>query len=186
MKKVFLVLGKSGSGKDTLLNNILESGELDLKRVIRETSRPRRTYEQDGLQYHFKTEKVMRERMGEYLEWDCFNDWFYATHPEALKDGNNFIMTGSPSTLMMLKRFSSEIELNAIFLNVSEDVQFKRLSKRGDSDREVNRRIEADNRDFRSLGKELVKLGTRAQIIDATLSEKTVFLLGLAFIGGSL
>ena len=55
--KVFMIIGKSYSGKDTLLNEILSDKEFcekyNLHRLVRYTNRKKRENEVDGETYHF-------------------------------------------------------------------------------------------------------------------------------------
>lgn len=50
-KVLFCILGKSGSGKDTLTK--LVSKKLDLPLLVSHTTREMRTGEKDGVEYHF-------------------------------------------------------------------------------------------------------------------------------------
>ena len=57
MGKIFYILGKSSTGKDTIYKNILEDETLGLKDIILYTTRPIRDGETDGKSYHFVSEK---------------------------------------------------------------------------------------------------------------------------------
>lgn len=186
MKKVFLVLGKSGSGKDTLVKNIVERGEIGVQRLVRDTSRPRRVMEKDGVEYNFKSASEMRNNMNSYIEWDCFNDWFYATSREAIPEGVS-IMTGSISTYEKLVEEAQDFELYTIYLNIDKETQRERLLLRGDSQEEVTRRISADSRDFAHVYDILsAPENSKVVVLDGTLTENTVFLLSLAFVGSEI
>ena len=58
MGKIFYLIGKSCASKDSLYNIIKQDRELDLKPVIRYTTRPIRDGETDGVGYHFVDEKA--------------------------------------------------------------------------------------------------------------------------------
>ena len=51
MGKIFCVMGKSATGKDTIFQKLLD--KLDLKRIIPYTTRPIRDGEVSGREYHF-------------------------------------------------------------------------------------------------------------------------------------
>ena len=55
MGKIYCVMGKSSSGKDSIYHQIMEKGVLALKPIIPYTTRPIRDGEQDGREYHFCT-----------------------------------------------------------------------------------------------------------------------------------
>lgn len=52
MSRLYIFMGKSAAGKDTLFQKILEE-DLALKQVVPYTTRPVRQGEKDGVAYHF-------------------------------------------------------------------------------------------------------------------------------------
>ena len=80
--KILAIMGKAGSGKDTLLHALLKEPVFaDAKPIISCTTRPIRDYEKDGVDYHFLTvdefqNKVLNEDM---IEATIFNNWCYGT-----------------------------------------------------------------------------------------------------------
>ena len=59
MGKIFCILGKSSSGKDTIFKRILEYEELRLKTLVLYTTRPLRLGEVNGREYWFVTKEQM-------------------------------------------------------------------------------------------------------------------------------
>ncbi|MBO5620242.1 MAG: guanylate kinase, partial [Butyrivibrio sp.] len=57
MGKIFLLMGKSTSGKDTIYRALIKEEEFSLKKVLPYTTRPMRDGEADGVEYFFKTEE---------------------------------------------------------------------------------------------------------------------------------
>ena len=53
MGKIFCIIGKSSSGKDTVYKGLLQRRELGLRRIVPYTTRPRREGERDGEEYYF-------------------------------------------------------------------------------------------------------------------------------------
>ena len=53
MGKIFYLMGKSSSGKDTIYNQLIQKESLRLKKIVLYTTRPRRTGETNGIQYYF-------------------------------------------------------------------------------------------------------------------------------------
>ena len=84
MGKIFLLMGKSTSGKDSIYKNLIQDEALKLKKVVPYTTRPMRDGEVDGVQYFFKSEddfmqlraakKIIEERTyhTKYGEWRYF------------------------------------------------------------------------------------------------------------------
>ena len=84
MGRIFYLMGKSASGKDTLFKKVLEENP-DLKTVILYTTRPMREGEQDGVEYHFCSSEQLQEfeRQGKLIEIRTYQTvlgpWSYAT-----------------------------------------------------------------------------------------------------------
>ena len=53
--KVLALCGKSASGKDTYLKEIMKLSQYPLHEIISCTTRPPRDYEADGVNYYFLT-----------------------------------------------------------------------------------------------------------------------------------
>ena len=60
MGKIFYVMGKSSSGKDSIFKEIKKRMP-ELKDIVLYTTRPIREGETDGLEYHFVGEDTLRE-----------------------------------------------------------------------------------------------------------------------------
>ncbi|MBQ9437721.1 MAG: guanylate kinase, partial [Lachnospiraceae bacterium] len=54
MSKIIFIMGKSGSGKDSIGRRLLERLP-SLRRIIPYTTRPMRSGEKEGVEYHFVT-----------------------------------------------------------------------------------------------------------------------------------
>lgn len=52
MGKIFYIMGKSSSGKDTIYKRLLEDKGLDLCNIVLYTTRPMRQGEQPGREYY--------------------------------------------------------------------------------------------------------------------------------------
>ena len=56
MAKIICLLGKSCSGKDTIYKKLIADESLDLVPLVTYTTRPLRSGEQEGREYHFTDE----------------------------------------------------------------------------------------------------------------------------------
>ncbi len=90
MKTVLAILGKSGSGKDTLCN-FLEQQEIH--RIKRFSTRPMRDGESQGNPYLFVDKDSLcndfLDNQNNYLEMNFFGEWAYATHIDSLEKDIN-------------------------------------------------------------------------------------------------
>src|ERR1700704_2931440 len=88
-RTVLLILaGPAGVGKSTLCDRLVAEVP-GFERVIPATTRPPRTGEVNGRDYHFLSEKQFDEKLvaGEFLEWACVHQKFrYGTLKSAVLD----------------------------------------------------------------------------------------------------
>ena len=95
--KLFIVSGPSGSGKSSLVNDIVNELD-DFIRSVSVTTRPRRKDETSGSQYHFiskdEFERLVEKDM--LLEWAPYAGYLYGTLEsfvsENLSKGKNVIL----------------------------------------------------------------------------------------------
>ena len=103
MGKIFCLMGKSASGKDTIYRQLLLAEELKLKKVVPYTTRPIREREKDGVQYYFVDEDRMREleaegRIIELRSYDTVHGiWYYFTVDDSQVDleNNDYLIIGT-------------------------------------------------------------------------------------------
>jgi guanylate kinase len=130
-----LIVGKRASGKDSI-GKVLESK--GLKKCVFNTTRPKRSNEEEGVDYFFS------ECKGKIMVEESYNDWVYALSEENWNSGDFAIFTPA-----YLKQIPADIREDClvIYLDVPESVRRSRLQSRNDADK-VERRISADQIDF--------------------------------------
>ena len=136
------MVGKGASGKDYARKVLENSGFVY---CVSHTTRPPREEEIDGVDYHFIRDHEMDGAI--FYEYVIFNEWFYGTSMYEFNNSNLFIMT--PSGVSKLKpedRKNSFI----VYFDMDENIRKSRLLERKDADI-VNRRLEADEEDFRNF-----------------------------------
>ena len=70
MGKIFYIMGKSASGKDTVYHRLCDDKSLGLHTVTLYTTRPRREGETDGVEYHFcLLYTSCRRKRSKYSTW---------------------------------------------------------------------------------------------------------------------
>ncbi len=145
-KRIILV-GKSASGKDHLRKRFESRG---FKYAVSYTTRPPREGEIDGKDYIFISEdesKVLIES-GFFYEYVIFNGWVYGTSVSQFYNDNLFIMT--PAGISHIKpedRLSSFI----IYTDIEMSIRMTRLANRNMPGDSMDRRIEADELDFKDF-----------------------------------
>jgi len=145
--KLFIVSGPSGSGKSSLVNDILNKSG-DFIRSVSVTTRPRRKGDISGSQYHFVSDEKFRELIENdmLLEWAPYAGNLYGTPKkfviDSLKEGKNIILVIEVSGAMKVAEKIKDAYL--IFITTSSFKELKeRIRKRGvDSTEKMKERLE--------------------------------------------
>ena len=150
--KIIAIMGKAGSGKDTLLNILMEEEIFkDAFKIISCTTRPIREYEVDGIDYHFITTKEFTDQIlsGEMIEATVFNTWCYGTSVKNLDLNKVNIGVFNPEGVELLKE-RNDIDLTVIYVQANDkDRLLRQLNREENPDcHEIVRRFSADEEDF--------------------------------------
>lgn len=152
--KIIALIGEAGSGKDTLLQNVLSQTN-KLNEIVSYTTRPPREGEVDGVNYHFITGEQFGQKVldGEMLEASCFNDWFYGTGYESLRSDCVNIGVFNPEGIDSMMAHKN-VYIVVYYVRADEKQRLLRqLNREEDPDvREIIRRFTADLLDFEELG----------------------------------
>lgn len=157
MKNLFLICGKSNSGKDTLVNAVVNNAFVkDLKKATSFTTRPKRVGEFDGINYNFITEQDFEEKLiqGEILEYESYfiqsknTNWLYGSTKSELTKGDNVIAIVNPKGLKSILATDLGIKATTIFIDCEDRTRLKRALKRDANVKEIINRYERDERDF--------------------------------------
>ncbi|MBR3634775.1 MAG: guanylate kinase [Lachnospiraceae bacterium] len=161
MGKIFYVMGKSSSGKDTIYKRVMRDKSLGLSKIVPYTTRPIREGEKEGVQYHF-TDKAGFDKLfkaGKVIEhrtYDTFyGEWKYFTVDDGDIDlnKNNYLIIGTPESYMATKKYFGESNVLPILINVDDGVRLQRALNRERKQEtpkyeEMCRRFLADTEDF--------------------------------------
>ena len=161
MGKIFCVMGKSATGKDTIYQKLLSESKLELKRIIPYTTRPIREGEVEGREYHFcnedDVERLSRDgRIVELRAYDTvYGIWKYFT----VDDGNirldeeNYLLIGTLEAYTKIRNYFGKDKVLPIYIEVEEGERLLRAISREKSQdipkyEEMCRRFLADAKDF--------------------------------------
>ena len=149
MKNFIVISAPSGTGKTTLCRKLQERIS-DLEFSISCTTRPKRSNETDGHDYHF----ISREEFEHKLAEDAFaeheevhGNFFYGTLTETLEEArkNNaqILLEVDVKGAISIKSLYPEETVTIFISPPSEDHLRKRLEKRGtDSPQRIEKRLE--------------------------------------------
>lgn len=180
MGKIFCVMGKSSSGKDTLYQMLKK--ELEFDSIVPYTTRPIREGETNGVEYHFVTEEEVAEleEAGKIIELRAYNTvhgiWKYFTADDAQIDleYRNYLMIGTVEAYQKLKAYYGEEHLVPIYIEVDDGIRLQRALNREKLQEqpkyaEMCRRFLADEVDFSE--EKLAEAGIEKRFVNKTLDE---------------
>ena len=161
MGKIFYILGKSSTGKDTIYREICADKNLKLNPVILYTTRPIRDGEKNGITYNFVNEEEYAKikASGRIIEERVYNTmhglWRYFTaEDENLRlDEASYIMIGVLSSYVSIRDYYGEDKVIPIYIEVDDGMRLERALKREQKPEngkyaEMCRRFLADAEDF--------------------------------------
>ena len=161
MYKIIAIMGEAGSGKDSLMQEILKL-EPSFHEIISCTTRPKREKDIEGVTYYFYTPEQFGDRVlhDEMLECTVFNDWFYGTSFDSVRsDGVINIGVFNPTGVESLLA-RPDCRVLVFWIKTNDKIRLLRqLNREEDPDvREVVRRFQADYDDFDDLEFEMTIL----------------------------
>lgn len=138
-KKIFLLIGPSGSGKDTLGEYLKSKG---IPELVSHTTRKMRDGEIDGINYHFISEEEFNKI--ERIEESKYSGNFYALSKSEvdskLKEFNSVFAIVDINGYKQIKEKYPE-ETISIFIEVTLDEMAYRMKQRGDKKEDIAKRI---------------------------------------------
>ena len=160
MGKIYCMMGKSSSGKDTLYQKVLERLP-QIHRVVPYTTRPIRAGEQDGMEYHFVDDKQLAELEtdGKVVELRAYNTvhgiWKYFTVDDGQIDlaQGDYLLIGTLETYEKIREYYGAEHLVPIYIEVEDGERLTRALERERRQavpkyKEMCRRFLADEEDF--------------------------------------
>ncbi len=160
MGKIFCLMGKSSSGKDTIYKKLLEQ-KLPLDTIVPCTTRPIRHGETDGVEYYFYTEDALAglEQSGKIIELRAYNTvhgvWKYFTADDGQidLDRHDYLIIGTLESYRKMQDYFGAGKLVPIYVCVDDGIRLQRALDRERSQEtpkyaEMCRRFLADEQDF--------------------------------------
>ena len=161
MSKLFCVMGKSSSGKDTIYKALLEDKGLNLNTVIPYTTRPIREGETNGIEYFFVDDLFLEEarKNQKVIESRAYHTihgvWNYFMMDDGQLDfaKGNYIVIGTLESYRQIQKYFGEDKVVPIYVYVEDGLRLSRALERERGQRypryaELCRRFLADAEDF--------------------------------------
>ena len=162
MAKLICLLGKSCSGKDTIYKKLLADESLNLLPLVTYTTRPMRTGEQEGREYHFTDEAGFNslKEAGKVIEDRTYDTvyglWRYFTVDDGTfeKEGRNVIAAAGtiPAYIKLRDHFGAENTI-PVMIETDDGIRLERAMRREKKQeapryKEMCRRFITDSEDF--------------------------------------
>ena len=151
--KILALFGKSGAGKDTIQKWLIEKFP-NWNGIVSCTTRPKREYERDGIDYHFLEPDEFAEKVlnGSMLEATSFNDWFYGTSIDELKENTINVGVFNIEGVSCLLE-DSRLEILPVYIQCYDRERLYRNLKREKNPNclEICRRFLTDEKDFSNI-----------------------------------
>lgn len=161
MGKIFYLMGKSSSGKDTIYKLLLDSKELYLHTIVPYTTRPIREGETEGAEYHFVDEEKLKKieisgRLIEIRAYHTFHGiWKYFTVADNQIDLNSkdYLIIGTLESYNRMKEYYGVEKVIPIMIDLDDGIRLQRALDREKIQakpkyQELCRRFLADAADF--------------------------------------
>jgi len=191
MGKIFCLMGKSSSGKDTIYRHLTEDKELQLERIVPYTTRPVRQGEKDGVEYHFVTDKELLhcQEQGRVVELRVYHTvhgtWKYFTvFDEWMNlEKNSYLTIGTLQSWHDMCKYFGREKMSSIYIEVEDGIRLRRALDREEKQAvpdysEMCRRYLADTADFteEKLKKEGITTYFQNRDLENCLSEIKLFI----------
>ncbi len=158
--RLFCILGKSASGKDSLYQAILKKQPIPLSTVTPYTTRPIRSGETPGVEYFFTDYEDFRKLKNEnrIIEYRCYHtmhgDWYYFTADDGqITDDKDYLIPMVLGGYESLRNYFGPERVIPLYIEVEDGLRLARALER--ERKQVNpkytemcRRFIADNEDF--------------------------------------
>lgn len=160
MGKIYYVMGKSSSGKDTVYKKLKEQYPA-FRSVVPYTTRPIREGEKDGVEYYFVDAEQFRamKEDGKVIESRSYNTkcgiWTYFTADDGQIDlsAADYLLIGTLVSYQALREYFGEEAIVPVYLEVEDGLRLARALERERRQEkpkyaEMCRRFLADEEDF--------------------------------------
>ena len=182
MGKLFYVIGKSATGKDTIFRELLEKADLGLKPLVLYTTRPMRAGEEQGMQYHFTDEAGLRklETVGRVIELRSYDTvygvWKYFTADTEATDlaQQDYLGIGVLEAYLALRDYYGAERVVPLYIEVEDGERLQRALDRERAQQEPKyaelcRRFLADSEDFAE--EKIAEAGIEKRFLNLDLKE---------------
>ena len=155
MRNLIAISAPSGTGKSTLCEEIRRK-KPEIKFSVSCTTRPKRKYEKDGINYYFLTEDEFKSKIknNELLEYEEVHGYYYGTLINTLKNAISskelMLFDVDVNGAMSIKKKYPRNTLTVFILPPSiEDLKVRLINRGTDSRKIIKKRLERTNKEMK-------------------------------------
>jgi len=155
MRNLIAISAPSGTGKSTLCEEIRRK-KPEIKFSVSCTTRPKRNYEKDGINYYFLTEDEFKSKIknNELLEYEEVHGYYYGTLINTLKNAISskelMLFDVDVNGAMSIKKKYPRNTLTVFILPPSiEDLKVRLINRGTDSIKIIKKRLERTNKEMK-------------------------------------
>lgn len=187
MGKLFCIMGKSASGKDTVFRRLTQDERLSLKKVVPYTTRPSRNGEVNGQDYYFVSDDAYNQmwddqKIIESRTYQTVNGpWHYFTANDGQVDlsESSFIIIGTLEAYVKICDYYGKDNVIGIYIEVEDGLRLERALAREKLQTHPNyaelcRRFLADCSDFSEEKLKEAGIVKKYENIDADLCYRQI------------
>ena len=181
MGKIYYVMGKSSSGKDTIYKELLKRHP-QFCTIVPYTTRPIREGERDGVEYYFVDADRLREMQeaGQVIEVRSYDTkcgiWTYFTADDGQisLETHDYLVIGTLVSYQVLREYFGEEKMAPVYIEVEDGLRLARAVERERRQAEPKyaelcRRFLADAEDFSE--ENLARAGISRRFVNNDLDE---------------
>ena len=155
MRNLIAISAPSGTGKSTLCEEVRRI-KPEIKFSVSCTTRPKRNYEKDGINYYFLTEDEFKSKIknNELLEYEEVHGYYYGTLINTLKNAISskelMLIDVDVNGAMSIKKKYPRNTLTVFILPPSiEDLKVRLINRGTDSRKIIKKRLERTNKEMK-------------------------------------
>ena len=155
MRNLIAISAPSGTGKSTLCEEVRRK-KPEIKFSVSCTTRPKRNYEKDGINYYFLTEDEFKSKIknNELLEYEEVHGYYYGTLINTLKNAISskelMLFDVDVNGAMSIKKKYPRNTLTVFILPPSiEDLKVRLINRGTDSRKIIKKRLERTNKEMK-------------------------------------
>lgn len=146
-KYICLLVGKSGSGKSTIANELYR--KYNLRQLLSYTTRPPREGEHANPTHVFCTDKEFNN-LGDIVAYTKFDNYRYCATADQV-DNSDIYIVDPKGVQYFYKYYKGKKIPIVVYIDILDSIREARMLSRGDSEEDTKRRIAHDKIAFKDI-----------------------------------